>query len=48
MPAREGTIVSFRGEYEFNEKGGTIHWTHHDPKQWHEDGWIEVDGKRFG
>lgn len=48
VPAREGTIVSFRGEYEFTEQGGTIHWTHHDPKKWHEDGWIEIDGKKYG
>lgn len=48
VPVREGQIVSFKGEYEYTEKGGTVHWTHHDPKGWHEDGWIELDGKRYG
>ncbi|MEM1011250.1 MAG: DUF3465 domain-containing protein [Planctomycetota bacterium] len=48
VPLREGDTVAFKGEYEWTEKGGTVHWTHHDPKQWHEDGWVEHDGKRYG
>lgn len=47
-PAREGQSVRFRGEYEYSDKGGSVHWTHHDPKQWHEDGWVEIDGQRYG
>jgi hypothetical protein len=47
-PVQEGQVVSFKGEYEYTERGGTIHWTHHDPKGWHEDGWIELEGKRYG
>ena len=26
-----GDTVSFFGEYVWNEQGGLIHWTHHDP-----------------
>lgn len=48
IPISKGDIVSFKGEYEWSEKGGTIHWTHHDPKGWHEDGWVEINGQRFG
>ena len=48
IPVSKGDIISFKGEYEWTEKGGTIHWTHHDPKGWHEDGWVELNGQRYG
>ena len=43
----KGTIITFRGEYEWNHKGGLIHWTHHDPQGRHEDGWLEYKGERY-
>ena len=39
-----GDEVEFFGEYEWNAKGGTIHWTHHDPKGRHEAGWLKHEG----
>ncbi len=44
---REGESVSFYGEYEWNDRGGVVHWTHHDPQGRHVDGWLKHDGKTF-
>lgn len=44
---REGSKISFNGEYEWNNKGGVIHWTHHDPQGQHESGWLAYNGRRY-
>jgi hypothetical protein len=42
-----GDTVAFFGEYEWNEKGGLIHWTHHDPKGLHVAGWLKHKGHTY-
>ncbi|HCI3535894.1 TPA: DUF3465 domain-containing protein [Acinetobacter baumannii] len=44
---RKGDIVEFNGEYEYNEKGGVLHWTHHDPQNRHENGWLKHNGRIY-
>lgn len=42
-----GDTVEFYGEYEWNEKGGVIHWTHHDPENRHPHGWLRHRGATY-
>jgi cold shock CspA family protein len=44
---REGDTVEFYGQYEWNEMGGVVHWTHHDPNGSHVDGWLRYHGQKF-
>jgi len=40
-------VVEFYGEYEWNLKGGIIHWTHHDPNNKHVAGWLRHKGRKY-
>jgi len=43
----EGDSVAFYGVYEWNAKGGVIHWTHLDPDGRHEAGWLKHAGRTY-
>ena len=47
VPVSLGDRVSLRGLYEWNHRGGLIHWTHHDPMGIEEGGHIDHRHKRY-
>ena len=46
-PVAPDDNVIVHGEYVWNDQGGLIHFTHHDPAPGHEGGWIELNGTRY-
>ncbi len=44
---KEGDTVAFFGEYIWNDQGGLVHWTHHDPAGRHVAGWVKHNGRTF-
>ncbi len=44
---RAGDEVAFKGVYEWNDQGGVIHWTHHDPAGRHAGGWLRHEGMLY-
>ena len=42
-----GDVVDFSGEYEWNDQGGVIHWTHKDPQGQHRAGWLRLNGRTY-
>ncbi|MGE3180840.1 MAG: DUF3465 domain-containing protein [Phycisphaerae bacterium] len=47
VPLRTHDRIRLRGEYEWSEQGGVLHWTHHDPGGRKTGGWIEHRGKKY-
>ncbi len=46
VPVKKGDFIKVRGEYEWNEKGGVVHWTHRSTSS-HADGWIIHNNKKY-
>ena len=43
----EGDQILFRGQYEWNDRGGVLHWTHHDPDGYRLGGWLQHRGATY-
>jgi len=43
----EGDLIEFNGQYEWNERGGVLHWTHRDPNGSHPSGWLQHNGQNY-
>ena len=43
----ESDAVAFYGVYEWNSKGGVVHWTHRDPGNSHIGGWLLHKGRKY-
>ncbi|MEM8710822.1 MAG: DUF3465 domain-containing protein [Planctomycetota bacterium] len=47
-PIRKGDTIRFYGEYEYNDKGGVVHWTHRTKgTNPHPHGWLLHKGKKY-
>lgn len=44
---KTGDAVAFSGVFEWNAKGGVIHWTHRDPSGRHQAGWLKHAGQTY-
>lgn len=44
---KKGDWIEFYGEYEWNSKGGVVHWTHLDANGFHVSGWLKHKGKKY-
>lgn len=40
IPVSLGDRLELRGQYEWSDRGGVVHWTHHDPQGRRPGGWI--------
>ena len=47
VPLGMGDRVRVKGMYEWNDLGGLVHWTHHDPQGIEEGGWVRYRRKRY-
>jgi len=47
LPLRVGDPLRFRGRYEYDPRGGVLHWTHRDRRHRDRGGWLEHGGRIY-
>jgi len=47
VPVSVLSAIRFKGEFDWTEAGGMVHWTHRDISGKREGGWIELLGERY-
>lgn len=47
VPVGMGDRVHVRGMYEWNDLGGLVHWTHHDPQGIEDGGWVRYRRRTY-
>ena len=47
VPVGLGDRVYVRGLYEWNDLGGLVHWTHNDPMESEQGGWVRYRRKVY-
>lgn len=47
VPVGMGDRVYVRGMYEWNDLGGLVHWTHKDPLEFEDGGWVRYRRKVY-
>lgn len=47
VPLGMGDRVQVRGMYEWNDLGGLVHWTHHDPQGIEDGGYVRYRQREY-
>jgi len=47
VPLTGGDSIRVRGQFEWNQRGGVLHWTHRDPRGQRPGGWIKWEGREY-
>ncbi|HNP37504.1 MAG TPA: DUF3465 domain-containing protein [Woeseiaceae bacterium] len=47
VPLGMGDRIRFRGMYEYNDLGGLVHWTHHDPLALLDGGYVRYRSRDY-
>lgn len=47
VPLRVGDVIAMGGQFIWTNKGGLLHWLHHDPRGRRPDGYVFVNGNYY-